>query len=98
MKIFSNTIPHKKNKKIMIATPMTICHTIPMEAKELKQMRVNARMTIAQAAGYALVSPRTWARWESGKVNIPERGVRLFELIMEHNHHLQEEGSNHGKT
>ena len=73
-----------------------------MEAKELKRMRVNARMTIERAASYALVSPRTWARWESGKVRIPERGIRLFELMMSHWISLQvEEGSNqsnHGKT
>jgi DNA-binding transcriptional regulator YiaG len=78
-----------------------------MEAKELKQMRVNARMTIEQAARYALVSPRTWARWESGKVKIPERGVRLFEFMMTHveqtkvvpqHHSLQAGGSNHGET
>jgi DNA-binding transcriptional regulator YiaG len=72
-----------------------------MNARELKQMRLDARMTIEQAARYALVSPRTWARWESGKVKIPERGVKLFELtisLTSHNNSLQAKGSNHGET
>lgn len=98
MKVLVAPFPTKK----VIATKMTIWHTALMEAKELKQMRVSARMTIEHAAGYALVSPRTWARWESGKVNIPERGVKLFELMMSQWLYSQvEEGSNqsnHGKT
>lgn len=70
-----------------------------MEAKELKRMRVNARMTIERAASYALVSSRTWARWESGKVRIPERGIRLFELMMPQRLYSQvEEGDDYGKA
>ena len=48
---------------------------------ELKKLRKTLGLSLAKAARQVEVSPRTFARWESGVQNIPEGAVKLFKLL-----------------
>lgn len=52
-----------------------------MEGKELKQLRKSLGLSLAKAARQVEVSPRTFARWESGVQHIPEGAVKLFKML-----------------
>lgn len=51
------------------------------DASELKQQRKNLGLSIAKAARQVKVHPRTWARWESGRQEIPEGAAQLFRIL-----------------
>ena len=48
---------------------------------ELKKLRKTLGLSLATAARQVEVSPRTFARWESGAQNIPEGAIKLFKLL-----------------
>jgi DNA-binding transcriptional regulator YiaG len=52
-----------------------------MTGRELKRLRYNLKLSLAQASAQVEVSPRTWCRWESGETPVPERAVKLFKLL-----------------
>ena len=52
-----------------------------MNGQELKAMRKQLGLSLAQAARQVEVSPRTWARWESDERKIPEGALKLFRLL-----------------
>lgn len=52
-----------------------------MEGKELKALRKKLGLSLAQASGQVEVTPRTWARWESGVQKIPGGAVKLFLIL-----------------
>jgi DNA-binding transcriptional regulator YiaG len=52
-----------------------------MNRHELKAHRKRLGLSLAQAATQVHVSPRTWARWESGDRHVPEAVVHLFCVI-----------------
>jgi transcriptional regulator with XRE-family HTH domain len=54
-----------------------------MTGPELKALRKKLGLSLAQAARQVEVSPRTWARWESGDQGIPEGAMKLFRLLNE---------------
>ena len=49
-----------------------------MEPHELKQLRNNLELSVADAAGQVHVTPRSWARYENGSRAIPDGVVHLF--------------------
>ena len=48
---------------------------------ELKKLRKSLNLSLAKAARQVEVSPRTFARWESGAQSIPEGAIKLFKLM-----------------
>jgi len=52
-----------------------------MNRQELKTTRKRLKLSQAQAAAQVHVSPRTWARWESGERHMPEGVVHLFCVV-----------------
>jgi len=52
-----------------------------MEGAELKKLRKQLGLSLAQASRQVEVSPRTWARWEAGDQNIPEGAMKLFRIL-----------------
>jgi len=52
-----------------------------MKGFELKALRKTLGLSLAQAARQVEVSPRTFARWESGVQNIPEGAIKLFKIL-----------------
>jgi len=52
-----------------------------MTGPELKSLRYQLGLSLAQAARQVEVSPRTWARWESGEQSIPEGAMKLFRIL-----------------
>ena len=54
-----------------------------MIGTELKAWRNKLGLSLAQAARQVEVTPRTWARWESGERRIPGGAMKLFRLLNE---------------
>jgi DNA-binding transcriptional regulator YiaG len=52
-----------------------------MEGSELKALRKSLGLSLAKAARQVEVSPRTFARWESGVQKIPEGAIKLFKIL-----------------
>jgi DNA-binding transcriptional regulator YiaG len=52
-----------------------------MTGAELKALRKTLKLSLAQAARQVEVSVRTWARWESGKNDVPPGAVKLFKMV-----------------
>lgn len=52
-----------------------------MNRHELKATRRRLGLSQAKAAAQVHVSPRTWARWESGERHMPEGVVHLFCVV-----------------
>jgi len=52
-----------------------------MDGRELKKLRKELGLSLAQAARQVEVSARTWARWEAGDQNIPEGAMKLFRIL-----------------
>jgi len=52
-----------------------------MTGAELKALRKQLGLSLAKAARQVEVSPRSWARWESGVQAIPEGAVKLFRIL-----------------
>jgi transcriptional regulator with XRE-family HTH domain len=52
-----------------------------MKGEELKKLRYELGLSLAEAAKQVEVTPRTWARWESGERSIPNGAVKLFCLL-----------------
>ena len=52
-----------------------------MNGAELKKLRKNLGLSLAQAARQVEVSVRTWARWEAGDQPIPEGALKLFRIV-----------------
>lgn len=52
-----------------------------MEASELKKLRNDLGLSVAQASRQVEVAARTWARWESGEQSIPEGAMKLFRIL-----------------
>lgn len=52
-----------------------------MSRKELRAHRKRLGLSVAKAAAQVHVSPRTWARWESGERHVPETAVHLFSAL-----------------
>lgn len=51
-----------------------------MRGSELKRIRKELGLSIAQASRQAEVSPRTWCRWEVSE-RVPPGAVKLFLMI-----------------
>jgi len=49
-----------------------------MQARNLKDLRKNLGLSIADAAGHVHITPRSWARYEAGDRAIPEGVIHLF--------------------
>lgn len=54
-----------------------------MSPNELKKLRNELGLSVAQAARQVHVTPRTWNYWEAGQRSIPEGVVHLFCLLNE---------------
>lgn len=52
-----------------------------MTADQLKQARASLGMSLADAAKTVHITPRSWARYESGDRPIPEGVIHLFCLV-----------------
>jgi len=52
-----------------------------MTGAELKELRKRLGLSLAQAARQVEVTPRTFARWESGDQKIPDGALRLFRIL-----------------
>ena len=52
-----------------------------MEGAELKKLRKDLGLSLAQASRQVEVSPRTWCRWEAGDQRIPGGALKLFLLL-----------------
>jgi len=52
-----------------------------MEGAELKKLRKELGLSLAQASRQVEVSARTWARWERGDQPIPEGAMKLFRIL-----------------
>jgi DNA-binding transcriptional regulator YiaG len=52
-----------------------------MTNTELKRLRAQLGLSLAQAARQVEVNVRTWSRWEAGERRIPEAAVKLFKLV-----------------
>lgn len=52
-----------------------------MNGSELKALRKELGLSLAQASRQVEVSSRTWCRWEAGNQKIPEGAVKLFKLL-----------------
>ena len=49
-----------------------------MQAENLKELRKNLGLSLADAASQVHVTPRTWARYEAGDRKLPEGVIHLF--------------------
>lgn len=52
-----------------------------LNGADLKKMRNELGLSVAKAARQVEVHPRTWARWESGQIAIPEGALKLFKIV-----------------
>lgn len=52
-----------------------------MVGVELKALRKELGLSLAQASRQVEVSARTWARWEAGAKPIPEGALKLFRIL-----------------
>jgi transcriptional regulator with XRE-family HTH domain len=52
-----------------------------LDGYELKELRKKLGLSLADAARQVEVSPRSWARWESGKQEIPPGALKLFLIV-----------------
>ena len=52
-----------------------------MTGAELKALRKELGLSLAQASRQVEVSARTWARWEAGDQAIPEGAMKLFRIL-----------------
>ena len=52
-----------------------------MTPKKLKALRYKLGLSLADAARQVEVTPRTWARWESGDRAIPRGAIKLFYIV-----------------
>jgi DNA-binding transcriptional regulator YiaG len=52
-----------------------------MTGPDLKRLRKKFGLSLAEASRQVEVTPRTWARWESGDRRIPEGAVKLFKMV-----------------
>lgn len=52
-----------------------------MTGADLKALRKELGLSLAQASRQVEVSARTWARWEAGDQKIPEGAIKLFKLL-----------------
>lgn len=52
-----------------------------MTGAELKKLRKELDLSLAKAARQVEVSPRSFARWESGVQAIPEGAIKLFRIL-----------------
>jgi transcriptional regulator with XRE-family HTH domain len=52
-----------------------------MTGAELKKLRKELDLSLAEAARQVEVSPRTWARWESSDEGAPPGAVKLFRIV-----------------
>jgi transcriptional regulator with XRE-family HTH domain len=52
-----------------------------MKGEELKKLRYELNLSLADAARQVEVTPRTWARWESGERSIPRGAIKLFYMV-----------------
>lgn len=52
-----------------------------MSGEDLKKLRKQLGLSLAQASRQVEVSARTWARWEAGDQNIPEGAMKLFRIL-----------------
>jgi DNA-binding transcriptional regulator YiaG len=52
-----------------------------MTSEQLKRLRSELGLSLAEAARMVEVTPRTWARWESGERAIPRGAVKLFYMV-----------------
>lgn len=57
--------------------------TATMTPEKLKETRTGLDLSLAQAANQVHITPRSWARYESGDRPIPEGVIHLFCLINE---------------
>jgi DNA-binding transcriptional regulator YiaG len=51
-----------------------------MNGAELKKLRKDLGLSLAQAAKQVEVSVRTWARWETSET-VPDGAVKLFKIV-----------------
>jgi len=49
-----------------------------MEANNLKELRTSIGLSLAEASSQVHITPRSWARYESGERKIPDGVVELF--------------------
>jgi DNA-binding transcriptional regulator YiaG len=52
-----------------------------MNGPELKKLRKDLGLSIADAARQVEVTPRTWCRWEAGDQKIPQGALKLFLML-----------------
>ena len=52
-----------------------------MTGQELKLLRNKLGLSVTKASRQCEVSARTWQRWESESMKIPEGAVKLFKLL-----------------
>jgi DNA-binding transcriptional regulator YiaG len=52
-----------------------------MTGAELKALRKQLGLSLAQASRQVEVSARSWARWEAGDQPIPEGALKLFRIL-----------------
>lgn len=52
-----------------------------MKGDDLKELRKQLGLSVADAARQVEVTPRTWSRWESGDRAIPRGAVKLFCMV-----------------
>lgn len=52
-----------------------------LKGDDLKALRKKLGLSLAEAARQVEVTPRTWARWESGERAIPTGAVKLFLMV-----------------
>jgi transcriptional regulator with XRE-family HTH domain len=52
-----------------------------MSPEQLKQARADLGLSLSQAANQVHITPRSWARYESGDRPIPEGVIHLFCLV-----------------
>lgn len=48
---------------------------------ELKALRKQLGLSLAQASRQVEVTPSTWCRWESGATKVPLAAIKLFKLV-----------------
>jgi transcriptional regulator with XRE-family HTH domain len=52
-----------------------------MTGDKLKQLRNGLGLSVSSAAGQVKITPRSWARYESGERKIPQGIVLLFCMV-----------------
>ena len=52
-----------------------------MTPNKLKSLRKSLDLSLAEASRQVEVTPRTWARWESGDRSIPRGAIKLFYIL-----------------